>query len=57
MRQDGKGLVVEGEYEIGEGMKSARGCGLRISVSPHSSLLLASMPSIRFIIIITREEG
>jgi len=33
IRDDGKGLVVEGEYEIGEGMTSVRGCGLRVSVS------------------------
>jgi len=33
LREDGKGMVVEGEYEIGEQMKSARGCGLRVSVS------------------------
>jgi hypothetical protein len=32
-KDDGKGMTVEGEYEIGEGMRSARGCGLRISVS------------------------
>ena len=26
-------MVVEGEYEVGEDMKTARGCGLRLSVS------------------------
>ena len=33
IRDDGKGLVVEGEYEIEEGMTSVRGCGLRVNVS------------------------
>jgi hypothetical protein len=28
------GMVVEGEYEVGEDMKTVRGCGLRLSVSP-----------------------
>jgi len=31
-------MVVEGEYEVGEDMKTARGCGLRLSVSPCSPL-------------------
>lgn len=26
-------MVVEGVYEVGEDMKTARGCGLRLSVS------------------------
>jgi hypothetical protein len=39
IREDGKGMVVEGEYEIGEGAKSARGCGLRISVSTFNEYL------------------
>jgi hypothetical protein len=30
-------LVVEGEYEVGEDMKTVRGCGLRLSVSLVSS--------------------
>jgi hypothetical protein len=36
---DGKGkgdVVVEGEYEVEEDMSSARGCGLRLSVSVAS---------------------
>jgi hypothetical protein len=53
-KDDGKGLVVEGEYEIGEGMRSARGCGLRISVST-SIHLLAFLPYLWFIIM--REAG
>jgi hypothetical protein len=33
-RQSGKEeMVVAGEYEVGEGMKSVKGCGLRVGVS------------------------
>jgi hypothetical protein len=36
MREDGKGLIVEGEYETGADVRTVRGCGLRLSVSPRN---------------------
>jgi hypothetical protein len=36
-------MVVEGEYEIGEGMKSVRGCGLRVEVSLSLSIAFDSL--------------
>ena len=46
-------MVVEGEYEIGEGMKSARGCGLRVSVS--DSFIISHLHFV--FILVQREEG
>jgi hypothetical protein len=43
-RQSGKEeMVVEGEYEVGEGMKSVKGCGLRVGVSLFLSIAFDSL--------------